>query len=154
MIRSGGARQGSHLASENGNKPSLPAYVIHYIVEVQARKNRMRILPYVIVAAGIGGAALTASSSGASPLSSGLAQSDSMLPEISTGMVQKVHNWHCRKKKGWYRGSKRWHRHAGGCRQSRYPYSAYRHYPHIYSSPAPGFYFDEWGWERRNWLWD
>jgi hypothetical protein len=154
MIRSGGARQGSHLASENGNKPSLPAYVIHYIIEVQARKNRMRILPYVIVAAGIGGATLTASSSGASPLSSGLAQSDSMLPEISTDMVRKVHNWHCGKKKGWYRGSKRWHRHAGACRQSRYPYSAYRHYPHIYSSPAPGFYFDEWGWERRNWLWD
>lgn len=61
----------------------------------------MRILPYVIVAAGIGGATLTASSSGASPLSNRLAQSDSMLPEISTGTVQ-----------------------------------------------------NEWGWERRNWLWD
>jgi hypothetical protein len=75
MIRSGSARQGSHFASEKGNKPSLPVYDIHEIVESRARKNRMRILPYVIVAAGLGGA-------------------------------------------------------------------------------APGLYFDEWGWERRNWLWD
>ena len=114
----------------------------------------MRILPYVIVAAGIGGAALTAGSSWASPLSGGLVQNDLLLPEISSGMVQKVHGWHCRKMKGWYHGEKRWHRHARACRQGGYPYSYYRHYPHIYSSPAPGFYFDEWQWERRNWLWD
>ena len=98
----------------------------------------MRILPYVMVAAGIGGAALTANSSWASPLGSRLALSDLILPDISSSMVQKVHGWHCRKKKGWYHGEKRWHRHARACRQNGYPYSYYRHQPHIYSSSGAG----------------
>jgi hypothetical protein len=59
----------------------------------------MRIFAYVMVAAGIGGAALAASSSWASPLSSRSALSDLILPEIGSSMVQKVHGWHCRNRK-------------------------------------------------------
>jgi hypothetical protein len=66
----------------------------------RARKNRMRLLPYVIVAAGLGGAALTAGSSWVSPLSSGLARSDLIQPVMSSSLVQKVHNRHCRERKG------------------------------------------------------
>jgi hypothetical protein len=114
----------------------------------------MRLLPYLIALAWISGAALTAGSLSASPLSGGLAKNNSILPEISESMVQKAHGWHCRKGKGWYHGKRRWHRHWRACRHDGYPHSYYRPYPHIYSSPAPGFYYDEWQWERRNWLWD
>ena len=33
------------------------------------------------------------------------------MPEGYEGRVQKVHGWHCRKRCGWFRGQKAWHRH-------------------------------------------
>ena len=96
----------------------------------------MRSLPYLIAAAAISGLALSAAPSSASPLASGLTSGNATLPEMSEGLVQKVHGYHCRKRFGWYRGDKYWHRHRRACHYS------YRHRPYYYSAPSFGLFFN------------
>jgi hypothetical protein len=79
----------------------------------------MRKLPYLFVAAALGGVALSMTPSLASPLTSGLTLG-SNVPELNDGMVQKVHGWHCRKRYGWYHGHKWWHRHRRACYDNDY----------------------------------
>jgi hypothetical protein len=81
----------------------------------------MHKLPYVIAAAAIGGLALTAGPSLASPLAGGLSGGSTIPTELDEGLVQKVHSWHCKR-----RWSKRlgWHRHRRACGYSYYPYYA------------------------------
>jgi hypothetical protein len=69
----------------------------------------------LFAAAVIGGLALSAGPGSASPLAGGLATGPSTVPQITDGLVQKVHGWHCRKRYGWYRGHKWWHRHRRAC---------------------------------------
>jgi hypothetical protein len=74
----------------------------------------MRKLPYLIATAALSGLALSAAPASASPITSGLANGN--VPAVSEdGLVQKVHRWHCRKRYGWFRGHKRWHRHWRAC---------------------------------------
>jgi hypothetical protein len=113
----------------------------------------MRSLPYLIAAAAISGLALSAAPSSASPLASGLTSGNATLPEISEGLVQKVHGYHCRKRFGWYRGDKYWHRHPRACHYS------YRSRPYHYGFGAPfvGFSFGigpRHRFHRRHWDWD
>jgi hypothetical protein len=107
----------------------------------------MRRLPYLFAVAAVGGLAL-ASASSAGPLVGGLAFERSTFTELSDRNVQKVHRWHCDRRKGWYKGKFRWHRHPNACRDYGYV--------HRYYGGAPLPYYGYWDWrrERRNWLWD
>jgi hypothetical protein len=82
----------------------------------------MRTLPYAIAVAAISGLALGAGPAAASPLATGLGSGNAAIPEVGEGLVQKVHGWHCRRKFGWYRGDKYWHRHRRACDYSYDPY--------------------------------
>jgi hypothetical protein len=82
----------------------------------------MRKLTYLFAIAAIGGLASLSSPSQAGPLAAGLAGAQAPVPAMSDDLVQKVHKWHCRKRLGWYRGHKRWHRHRRAC------YDDYDHY--------------------------
>lgn len=92
----------------------------------------MRQLPYLFAAAAISGLALSANPGSASPLASGLTNGSATPAEVNEGLVQKVHGWHCRKRYGWYRGDKYWHRHRRACRHSFYRF---------YGAPVFGFSF-------------
>jgi hypothetical protein len=109
-----------------------------------------------LLAAAMFGAVFSAGLAVGMPLNSGLALRQGNLPEIANGMVQKAHGWHCRKRKGWYHGNRRWHRHARACEDYAYDYPRYRRRAPLpyYSGPFYAPYYDEWQWERRNWLWD
>ena len=109
---------------------------------------------YLIVAGLIGGLVFLTTPGSASPLAKGLAGAQA-LPTWEEGLVHKAHSWHCRKRKGWYRGKRQWHRHQKACRDYRYS-ERYRRYPPLpyYGYGEYGFPYDEWYWERRNWLWD
>jgi hypothetical protein len=93
----------------------------------------MRKLPLLMAAAAIGALGFTAGPSMASPLAGGL--TNGTLPELNEGLV-KVHGWHCRKRYGWYRHHKYWHRHRRACDD----YDDYSYYPYSYGYPyAYGF---------------
>jgi hypothetical protein len=73
----------------------------------------MRKLSYLFAATALYSLTLLINPISASPLASGL--TDATLPEVYKGRVQKVHNWHCRKRYGWFHGEKGWHRHWRAC---------------------------------------
>ena len=98
----------------------------------------MRKITYLFAAAAIGGLALTASPGVASPLAGGLSAGSAAVPELNEGLVQKVHRYHCRKRYGWFRGEKRWHRHRRAC---HYGHRYYHPYPYAYGGPFIGFSF-------------
>ena len=96
----------------------------------------MRKLPYLIAAAAISGLAFTANPGMASPLAGGLSSGSAANPELNEGLVQKVHGRHCKRRYGWFRGDKRWHRHRRAC------HYGYRYYhPYAYGAPFIGFSF-------------
>lgn len=116
----------------------------------------MRELHHLLAAAAISSLVLSAAPGSAGPLASGPSET-ARLPELSEGLVQKAHGSHCRKRKGWYRGKRQWHRHWRACRVYDYSYHPHnRRYPPrpYYGYGEFGFPYDEWQWERRNWLWD
>lgn len=55
----------------------------------------------------------------ANPLAGSAVAIDPM-PLVSDNLLQKVHGWHCSRKKGWYKGDKVWHRHRRACHESQY----------------------------------
>ena len=75
----------------------------------------MRKLPYLAAAAAISSLVLAANPASANPLASGLTDRSLSTVKLDDGLVQKVHRWHCRKRFGWFRGHKRWHRHWRAC---------------------------------------
>jgi hypothetical protein len=103
----------------------------------------MRKLTYLVAGAALSGLALSVAPASAGPVASGLASGN--LPAVSEdGLVQKVHRWHCRKRYGWFRGHKRWHRHWKACRDyddydyHDYDYDDYSYsYPYSYSYGGP-----------------
>jgi hypothetical protein len=95
----------------------------------------MRKLPYVFAAAALASLTLSAGPGSASPLTGSLA-TGAAVPEFNEGLVQKVHGWHCRKRYGWYRGHKWWHRHRRAC--DDYDDD---HYGGYYPGPSIGFGF-------------
>ncbi|HEY7750322.1 MAG TPA: hypothetical protein VH933_16800 [Aestuariivirgaceae bacterium] len=97
----------------------------------------MRKLSYLFAIAAISGLTSFATASSASPLASGLAGANTATPTVSDDLVQKVHGWHCRRKFGWYRGDKYWHRHRRAC-----GYSYYDDRPFIGFYPFFGLSFD------------
>jgi hypothetical protein len=124
----------------------------------------MRNLNYLFAAAAIGSLLILPQTSSASPLGAGLAKSGSVSPAITDGLVQKVHGWHCGKRKGWYHGKRYWHRHRRACHRAYYydddyydddyyyrPYYRPRyHYGYGFPFPFFGFHF---GRGHRDW-WD
>jgi hypothetical protein len=72
--------------------------------------------------------------------------------QFQQGLVQQVHRWHCQRRKGWYKGKMRWHRHTRACRDYDYVHP----YPEPYwgYAPLPYYGYYDWRRERRNWLWD
>jgi hypothetical protein len=94
----------------------------------------MRKLPSIVAAAAISGLALT-SPAVASPLAGGLAEGAG-IPQLSEGLVQKVHGWHCRARRGWYHGHRYWHRHRRAC----YDYDDYDDYGYGYGGYPYGGY--------------
>ena len=125
----------------------------------------MRNLKCLLAAAALGGFVALPAAGSAGPLPGGsLAASSS--PLVADGLVQKVHGWHCYKRKGWYHGHRVWHRHYRACHyRKRYyddyydddydDYSYYRPY-HSYAYPYyPGpFIGFSFGGGRHGWDWD
>jgi hypothetical protein len=91
----------------------------------------MRKLPCLLAAAAISGLAFVTPIS-ASPLASGLAPSNTAVPSVDDGLIQKVHGFHCRRKFSNRRG---WHRHRRAC----YDYGFYEPYPYHYGLGVPFF---------------
>ena len=113
--------------------------------------------PLCLIAGAAFSVALSADLSSAGPLNGGLIAGHETLSSLGESGVHKVHGWHCRKRKGWYHGKRRWHRHTRACQDYAYSdYPRYRRRPPLpyYSGPFYGPYYAEWQWERRNWLWD
>ena len=114
----------------------------------------MRRIPYLLAAAAISGFALSATPGIASPLAGGLTSENVTVPEASEGFVQKVHGWHCRARKGWFRGHRYWHRHRRAC------YGRYHHPGFFFGTPFVGFSFGfphrhrHYHWRRHHWDWD
>lgn len=102
----------------------------------------MRTLTYAFAVAALSSLALGAGPTSASPLASGLGSGNAAIPEVSDGLVQKVHGWHCRRRFGWYRGDKYWHRHRRACHYGYHPY---------YGGPVVSFglFFDDDDRDRR-----
>jgi hypothetical protein len=91
-----------------------------------------------------------ANAADANPLSPGLGKGVSA-SQVEGRLVEKVHRWHCQKRKGWYKGKTRWHRHPRACRNDFvHPYPP----PYWGYAPRPYYGYYEWRRERRNWLWD
>jgi hypothetical protein len=102
----------------------------------------MRNLKYLLTAAALGGLVALPQPSSASPLSGGLASAGSATSEITDGLVQKVHGYHCGKRKGWYSGYRRWHSHWRACKRRYYDdddYSSYYRPRRSYDRP----YYDD-----------
>ena len=105
----------------------------------------MRKLSYVFAIAAVTGFASLSPASSAGPLAGGLAGAETMAA-VGGNLVQKVHSWHCRKRYGWYRGHKRWHRHSRACYDSYDYYDDYDNYypyPFVHGGPFFSFYFDD-----------
>jgi hypothetical protein len=79
----------------------------------------MRKLKYLLAAAALGSLVALPQSSTASPLASGLTSAGPATSEITDGLIQKVHGYHCTKRKGWYRGKTWWHSHKGACNDDK-----------------------------------
>src|SRR6185503_3143567 len=118
----------------------------------------LRKASYLLAAAAISGLALAATPSSASPLASGLANGNTALPALSEGLVQKVHGWHCGKRKGWYHGHRVWHRHRRACYDNDYYDDDYDNYDYGYYPRyrrSYGYGYPAYGWLRLSgiWLW-
>jgi hypothetical protein len=101
----------------------------------------MRKLSCLVAAAAISGLMLAAGPASASPLAGSLTSGAATVPSFSDdGLVQKVHRWHCRKRYGWFRGHKRWHRHRKAC----YDYDNSYYDPYYYD-PHPYYYRRHYG---------
>ena len=83
----------------------------------------MRNLKYIRAAAAMGGLITLPQTGSASPLATGVASGTLIQPELTEGLVQKVHGWHCRKRYGWYHHHKYWHRHYRACRRYHRSYN-------------------------------
>ena len=106
------------------------------------KRFNMRKLPTLFTAAALSGLALFAVPSSAGPLASGLTTGSAATSLMDDGLVQKVHRWHCRKRFGWYRGHKRWHRHRRACYDDDYGYYQ-PGYSYGYGVPFFAFSFDD-----------
>jgi hypothetical protein len=102
----------------------------------------MRNLICLLAGAALGSVLALPQSGSASPLATSLVAAGSETALITDHSIQKVHGWHCVRKKGWYRGEKVWHRHRRACYEDyddEYDdgYYPYRRSPNVYISPTP-----------------
>ena len=106
---------------------------------------------FLMASLAVGALLSWANAAEASPLRLGLA-SGASVSQLERGLVEKVHRWHCQRRKGWDRGKTRWHRHPRACRDYDlvHPYSR----PYWGYAPLPYYGYYDWRRERRNWLWD
>jgi hypothetical protein len=95
----------------------------------------MHKLSCFVAAAAISGFALAATPASAGPLASGVMTGVANAAALDEGLVHKVHRWHCRKRYGWFRGDKRWHRHWRACDDDY----GYYHPGYHYGYPGYGF---------------
>jgi hypothetical protein len=118
----------------------------------------MHKLSYLLVAAAIGGFAISAGPGSANPLISKMTGPNASVPEVSDGLVQKVHGWHCGRK--WSKRLGR-HRHRRACYDNDYSYGHPGYgYGYGYGYPAhdlgfapyfsfgSGFYDDDYRFRR------
>lgn len=108
----------------------------------------MRYCRYFFAVAVLGGMIILPQTGSGSPLAASLTATGSTTPLIDS-LIQKVHGWHCAKKKGWYKGDKVWHRHRRACYETQvydddyyyddYPYSGRP--PNLYINPGIRLYF-------------
>ncbi len=118
----------------------------------------MRNLKYLLAAAALGGLVALPQPSSASPLGVGLTGAGSATSEITDGLVQKIHGYHCGKRRGWYSGYRGWHSHWRACKRRYYDdddysyrrryyddddyyYPRRSHYRPYYNRPLIGFGF-------------
>lgn len=113
------------------------------------RRRTMRYCRYFFAVAVLGGMIILPQTGSGSPLAASLTAAGSTTPPIVNSLIQKVHGWHCAKKKGWYKGDKVWHRHRRACYETQvydddyyyddYPYSGRP--PNLYINPGIRLYF-------------
>jgi hypothetical protein len=114
----------------------------------------MRYWRYLFAAAVLGGVIVVPQTGSAGPLLASLAATASKTPLIANSLIQKVHGWHCSRKKGWYKGDRVWHRHRRACNESQvyddddyydddYRYS--RRPPNLYIQPGIRLHFGNQG---------
>jgi hypothetical protein len=122
----------------------------------------MRNLKYMVAAAALGSIVALPQASSAGPLPGGLLAGSST-PALDDGLVQKVHGYHCRKRKGWYHGHRVWHRHYRACHRSYYDdddyydngyYAPYAYSYPYYTAPFFAFSFGNRRHHRHHWDWD
>jgi hypothetical protein len=104
----------------------------------------MRNLRCFTAAAAMGGMLVFPQVGWASPLTTNLHSGSSPPPLIVNDLVQKVHSWHCAKRKGWYKGDRVWHRHRRACYESqRYDDDFYDDDDYVYRRrTSPGVYIN------------
>jgi hypothetical protein len=79
----------------------------------------MRYPRHLFIAAAVGGVILLPHAGSASPLMTSLAAAGATTPLFVDSPIQKVHGWHCSRKKGWYKGDRVWHRHRRACYETQ-----------------------------------
>ena len=79
----------------------------------------MRYCRYFFAVAVLGGMIILPQTGSGSPLAASLTAAGSTTPLTVDSLIQKVHGWHCAKKKGWYKGDKVWHRHRRACYETQ-----------------------------------
>jgi hypothetical protein len=128
----------------------------------------MRKLAYTFAIAAVSGLTSFAASTLAMPVTSGVVSDGAVLIMDGDGLVQKVHGFHCKRKRGPFNRTYGLHRHFRACDRYDdsyydYPYDRpyYGHYPYrrpYYYGGFPfitfgfgGFGDDDWRWRRRGW---
>src|SRR5688572_5311182 len=91
----------------------------------------MKPLSYLAAAAAISGLALVMTPASAGPLASGLTTGNLTVPQLGEDLVQNVHGWHCR----WRRG----HRHRRACYDDDFYYGS----PFAFGFPFFAFSFHD-----------
>jgi hypothetical protein len=79
----------------------------------------MCYLKPLFIAAAVGGVTFLPQAGSAGPLMTSLAAAGSTTPLIIDSPIQKVHGWHCSRKKGWYKGDRVWHHHRRACNETQ-----------------------------------
>ena len=101
----------------------------------------MRNLRYFLAVAAVGYVIVLPATGSASPLAASLTAAGSATPLIIDHLIQKVHGWHCERRKGWYKGKRRWHSHPRACNEDYDDYDedyrTYRPTPNVYIRPVP-----------------
>jgi hypothetical protein len=100
----------------------------------------MRTLRHLFAAMAVGCVTVFPATGSASPLATSLPAAGSVTPLIADNLIEQIHGWHCDRRRGWYKGKRRWHSHPRACYDDYDDYDddyTYRPTPNVYIRPVP-----------------